>query len=164
VSGLGAHQRSYEMEQTLASVAGLLKTSTDDVVPALERLFKRQREVEKQVASLRQSQLSQFANELNDASTGDVVVARVDGYPGEQLRTLAQDLQHRGRRVVVLAGEQDGKVAVAVATDGSLDAATTVKTLAAHVGGGGGGSGRLALAGGRDASGIDAVLVAAKAL
>jgi alanyl-tRNA synthetase len=164
VSGLGAYQRSYEMEQTLASVAGLLKTSTDDVVPALERLFKRQRDVEKQVASLRQSQLSQFANELSDASTGDVVVARVDGYPGEQLRILAQDLQHRGRRVVVLAGEQEGKVAVAVATDGSLDAATTVKTLAAHVGGGGGGSERLALAGGRDASGIDAVLVAAKAL
>jgi alanyl-tRNA synthetase len=164
VSGLGAHQRSYEMEQTLSSIAGLLKTSTDDVVPALERLFKRQRDVEKQVASLRQSQLSQFANELHDASIGDVVVARVDGYPGDQLRTLAQDLQHRGRRVVVLAGEHDDKVAVAVASDGSLDAASTVKSLASHVGGGGGGSERLALAGGRDAKGIDAVLVAAKAL
>jgi alanyl-tRNA synthetase len=164
VSGLGAHRRSYEMEQTLASIAGLLKTSSDDLVPALERLFKRQRDVEKQVASLRQSQLSQFANELHDASTGDVVVARVDGYAGDQLRTLAQDLQHRGRRVVVLAGAFDDKVAVVVASDGSLDAASTVKTLAAHVGGGGGGSERLALAGGRDAKGIDAVLVAAKAL
>jgi alanyl-tRNA synthetase len=164
VSGLGAHRRSYEMEQTLSSIAGLLKTSTDDVVPALERLFKRQRDVEKQVASLRQSQLSQFANELHDSTTGDVVVARVDGYAGDQLRTLAQDLQHRGRRVVVLAGEFDDKVAVAVASDGSLDASTTVKSLAAHVGGGGGGSERLALAGGRDAKGIDAVLVAAKAL
>jgi alanyl-tRNA synthetase len=164
VSGLGAHQRSYEMEQTLASIAGLLKTSGDDIVPALERLFKRQRDVEKQVASLRQFQLSQFANELHEASTGDVVVARVDGYPGDQLRTLAQDLQHRGRRVVVLAGAHDDKVAVAVASDGSLNAASTVKSLAAHVGGGGGGSERLALAGGRDAKGIDAVLVAAKAL
>jgi alanyl-tRNA synthetase len=164
VSGLGAHRRSYEMEQTLASIAGLLKTSSDDVVPALERLFKRQRDVEKQVASLRQSQLSQFANELHDASTGDVVIARVDGYAGDQLRTLAQDLQHRGRRVVVLAGAFDDKVAVVVASDGSLDAASTVKTLAAHVGGGGGGSERLALAGGRDAKGIDAVLMAAKAL
>ena len=88
---------------------------------------------------------------MHEASTGDVVVARVDGYPGDQLRTLAQDLQHRGRRVVVLAGEHDDKVAVAVASDGSLDAASTVKSLAAHVGGGGGGSERLALAGGRDA-------------
>jgi alanyl-tRNA synthetase len=61
-------------------------------------------------------------------------------------------------------GESDAKVSLAVATDGSLDAAVTVKTLAAHVGGGGGGSSRLALAGGRDAGGIDALLVAAKAL
>jgi alanyl-tRNA synthetase len=164
VSGLGAHRRSYEMEQSLNAVASILKTSLDDVVPALERLFERQRDVEKEIASLRQAQLTQFAHELDAASTGDVVVARVDGYGGEQLRTLAQDLQHRGRRVVVVVGESDDKVSLAVATDGSLDAASTVKSLAAHVGGGGGGSSRLALAGGRDAGGIDAVLVAAKAL
>jgi len=164
VSGLGAHRRSYEMEQTLGSVATLLKTSTEDVVPALERLFERQRDVEKEIASLRQAQLSQFAHELDAQSAGDVVVARVDGYSGDQLRTLAQDLQHRGRRVVVLVGENDDKVSLAVATDGSLDASSTVKSLAAHVGGGGGGSPRLALAGGRDPQGIDAVVVAAKAL
>jgi alanyl-tRNA synthetase len=164
VSGLGAHRRSYEMEQSLNAVATILKTSLDDVVPALERLFERQRDVEKEIASLRQAQLTQFANELDAASTGDVVVARVDGYGGEQLRTLAQELQHRGRRVVVVVGESDEKVSLAVATDGSLDAAATVKTLASHVGGGGGGSSRLALAGGRDAAGIDAVLITAKAL
>jgi alanyl-tRNA synthetase len=164
VSGLGAQRRSYEMEQALGSVATLLKTSLDDVVPALERLFERQRDVEREVASLRQAQLTQFANELDAASEGDVVVARVDGYAGEQLRTLAQELQHRGRRVVVVVGESDAKVSLAVATDGTLDAAATVKSLATHVGGGGGGSSRLALAGGRNADGIDAVLVAAKTL
>jgi alanyl-tRNA synthetase len=133
-------------------------------VPALERLFDRQREVEKEVSALRQVQLTQFAQELDAQSSGDVVVARVDGYPGEQLRTLAQDLQRRGRRVVVLIGVNEDKVSLAVATDESLDAASTVKSLAAHVGGGGGGSARLALAGGRSSEGIDAVLVAAKAL
>jgi len=164
VSGLGAHRRSYEREQVLESVATLLKTSTEDVVPALERLFERQRDVEKEIASLRQAQLTQFARELDAQSTGDVVVARVDGYAGDQLRTLAQDLQRRGRRVVVLVGENDDKVSLAVATDGSLDASSTVKSLASHVGGGGGGSARLALAGGRDPRGIDAVVVAAKEL
>ncbi len=164
VSGLGAQRRTYEMERTLGAVASLLKTSLDDVVPAIERLFERQREVERQFASLRQAQLGQFANELDAQSEGDVVVARVDGYGGEQLRSLAQDLQHRGRRVVVVVGESDDKVSLAVATDGSLDAAAAVKSLAAHVGGGGGGSARLALAGGRDPRGIDAVLVAARAL
>ncbi len=161
VSALAAYRRSHEMEGALGSVASLLKTSLDDVVPSLERLVERQRDVEKEIASLRQSQLSGFAEQLHASHDGDVVVARVDGYPGEQLRTLAQDLQRRGRRVVVLAGHVDDKVAIVVASDESLDAQQTVKELAAMVGGGGGGSARLALAGGRDVEGIDRVLEAA---
>ncbi len=164
ISGMGAYRRSHEMEGALGSVAALLKTSLDDVVPALERLVERQREVEREVGSLRQAQLSTFADQLHARSDGEVLVARVDGYPGEQLRTLAQDLQRRGRRVVVLAGTSDDKVAIVVASDETLDAQSAVKELAALVGGGGGGSSRLALAGGRDAGGIDQVLAAAAAL
>jgi alanyl-tRNA synthetase len=158
VSALGAYRRSYEMEHALGAVATLLKVASDDVVPAIERLVDRQREVEKEIAALRQGQLSSVAEQLHVSSSESILVARVDGYGGEQLRTLAQDLQHRGRRVVVLVGSADEKVAIAVATDGSLDASVTVKSLAALVGGGGGGSPRLALAGGRDASSIDKVL------
>jgi len=44
ISGMGAYRRSHEMEGALGSVAALLKTSLDDVVPALERLVERQRE------------------------------------------------------------------------------------------------------------------------
>jgi alanyl-tRNA synthetase len=161
VSALAAYRRSHEMEGALGSVASLLKTSLDDVVPSLERLVERQRDIDKEIASLRQSQLSSFAEALHVANGGDVLVARVDGYAGEQLRTLAQDLQRRGRRVVVLAGNVDDKVAIVVASDESLDARQTVKELAALVGGGGGGSARLALAGGRDVEAIDRVLAAA---
>ena len=92
------------------------------------------------------------------------MVARVDGFSGEQLRSVAQDLQRRGRRAVVLVGAFDEKVVVVVASDGTLDAGATVKQLAGLVGGGGGGSKDLALAGGRDVSGIDALLQAAQAL
>jgi alanyl-tRNA synthetase len=105
-----------------------------------------------------------FAEQLHAQSEAPVLVARVDGYPGEQLRTLAQDLQRRGRRAVVLAGASEGKLSIVVASDDSLDAQSTVKELAALVGGGGGGSPRLALAGGRDVEGIDRVLIAASAL
>jgi alanyl-tRNA synthetase len=92
------------------------------------------------------------------------LVARVDGYPGEQLRTLAADLQRRGRRVVVLVGALEDKVSIAVASDDTVDATDAVKQLAGLVGSGGGGSARLALAGGRNPAGIDAVLSAAAAL
>jgi alanyl-tRNA synthetase len=164
VSGLGAHRRSHEMERALGSVATLLKTSLDDVVPSLERLVDRQRELDREIATLRQAQLSHLAEQLHTSSAHDVLVARVDGYAGDQLRTLAQDLQRRGRRAVVLVGTAEDKVAVAVASDETLDAQSVVKQLAGFVGGGGGGSNRLALAGGRDASGIDALLIAAAAL
>ena len=53
---------------------------------------------------------------------------------------------------------------MAVASDETLDAQATVKSLAGLVGGGGGGSPRLALAGGRDVEGIDRVLAAAQQL
>jgi alanyl-tRNA synthetase len=63
-----------------------------------------------------------------------------------------------------LVGALDDKVSIAVASDDSLDATNAVKQLASLVGGGGGGSARLALAGGRNPGGIDAVLSAAAAL
>ena len=64
---------------------------------------------------------------------------------------------------MVLAGVQDGKVSIVVASDKSVDAQVAVKELAKYVGGGGGGSTQLALAGGRDPSGLEAALVAAAA-
>ncbi|HET9090148.1 MAG TPA: alanine--tRNA ligase [Acidimicrobiales bacterium] len=164
VSALAAHRRSVEMEAALASVAGILKTSTENITPALERLISRQREMETQLASLRQAQLSVVTDQLAGAE-GDTVLGRLDGYGGDSLRSVAQELQRRGRRLVVLVGaSDDDKVALVVATDGTLDAVALVKDLAALVGGGGGGSSRLAVAGGRDASGIDRVLHAAAAI
>ena len=64
----------------------------------------------------------------------------------------------------MLAGTNEEKVAIVVASDESLDAVATVKDLAAYVGGGGGGSARLALAGGRDPGGLDALLSAATSI
>ena len=65
VSAMGAYQRSHDMETALDSVASILKSSIDDVVPALERVLERQRDFEKELSSLRQAQLSRFAEELH---------------------------------------------------------------------------------------------------
>ncbi len=164
VSAMAAQRRSVEMEAALASVAAILKTSTENITPALERLLVRQREMESQLGALRQAQLSVVTDQLAGGE-GDSVLGRLDGYGGDALRSVALELQRRGRRLVVLVGEaEEDKVALVVATDGSLDAVAVVKDLAALVGGGGGGSARLAVAGGRDATGIERVLRAAAAL
>ncbi len=162
VSGLGAAKRTAELERAVSAVASALKTSQEDILGALERVLTRQRDLEREIGALRQARLGALADEL---SRGDeaVVVARVDGVAGEQLRSLARDVQARGRRRVVLVGAHEGKVALAVATADGDDAVALVRELAPLVGGGGGGSSRLALAGGRDLEGIDRVVAAARA-
>ncbi len=160
VTALGALHRVSELDGLLSAVAGALKTSREDVVGALGRVLARQRELEREVGELRRAQLEVRAAQLDAAATGPILAARLDGYDGEQLRALAVELQRKGRRLVVVGGALDGKVALAVATDGSVDAAATVRRLAAYVGGGGGGTDRVAVAGGRDVGGLAGALAA----
>jgi alanyl-tRNA synthetase len=165
VTGLGAMRRSREMEVVLASIATTLKTSQDEVVPSLERLIDKQRDTEKALAGLRQASLATYATTLMDSVNSGVLVTRVDGVSVDELRTLAQDLRQRGVKLLLLVGNSgDGKVAMAVATDGSTDAKAVVKELGAIVGGGGGGSTELATAGGKNLDGIEEALAKAKEL
>ena len=68
------------------------------------------------------------------------------------------------KSLVLVGNAGDGKVAMAVATDGVIDAKAVVKELGTIVGGGGGGSAELATAGGKNINGIEAALVKAKEL
>ena len=82
------------------------------------------------------------------------------------LRGLSDSLRDRlGSGVVVLASENDGKVALVVSVTKDLTArvkaGSLVKELAPIVGGGGGGRPDFAEAGGKDPSKIDELLAAA---
>ena len=164
VSAMGAYQRSHDMETALGSVASYLKSSVDDVVPALERIIERQREFEKELSSLRQAQLSRFAEELHAQITSRRVgsarrrlprrtTANTRGRPPATRPPCCRAGRGVGGQGVDRRGERR-----------AVDATSAVKQLAGLVGGGGGGSARLALAGGRNPGGIDAVLRAAAAL
>ena len=70
---------------------------------------------------------------------------------------------------VVLAAEKDGKPIVLAAgtpeaVEAGFDAGALIKAMAPHIKGGGGGKPAMAQAGGKDASGIDAALQAARDL
>jgi alanyl-tRNA synthetase len=96
---------------------------------------------------------------------GDVkmLAMRVSGLEQTGLGTLADSFRDRlGRSVVVLASEIDGKVALVASVSkdvtSRVHAGNIVKQIAPIVGGRGGGRPDFAEAGGKDPSGIDAML------
>ncbi len=168
LTGHASLERALGRERLVQDAAELLRTEPDELLAAIGRVVERQREAEKELSRLRQQSSDAEARTLAAEAVADsgVVVARRDNVEPDALRSLAQAvLRHDGVRAVVLGGSPDGsKVAIAAATGGSPDATQLVRTLGALVGGGGGGSPEVALAGGKDASQIEAALAEAQRL
>ncbi len=167
VTGTGALARMAEREQLLAEAAALLRTDPEHVGEAIERLVERQKAAEKALEQARSKELLAEAGSLVSSAVDGAVVARRDGLVPDQLRDLAQSVRSRGHlRVVVLGGSPDGtKASLAVAADGTdAHAGDLVKQIAPLLGGGGGGKPELAVAGGKDPSGIDRALDEARRL
>jgi alanyl-tRNA synthetase len=161
---LADYQKSLS---TLRSVAGMLNSGEGEVVAALERQFESVRQLEKQLAALKRKAAGSVADELLDGvrlvKEVRFIAAKVDGFGRESLRQLVDSLRQKlGSGVVVLATEEDGKVALITAVTKDLTARVhagkLVQELAKFVGGSGGGRPDLAEAGGKDTSGIENAL------
>jgi alanyl-tRNA synthetase len=162
VTGTVALARIAEREALVGQLAERLRTEPDHLPEAVDRLAERQRAAERQLEQARRRELMADAGSLAGQAVDGVVVARRDGVAPDALRDLAQAVRTAGGlRAVVLGGSPgDGKASLAVAVDGGagLHAGNLVKQLAPRLGGGGGGKPDLAVAGGKDPSGIDAAL------
>jgi len=172
VTGTGALERLAGREELLAEAADLLRTEPEHVGEAIERLLERQKAAERSLDQARSRELQAEAGSLVGEAVDGAVVARRDGLTPDQLRDLAQAVRSKGGlRAVVLGGTPDGvKASVAVAVDrngsgeGRLHAGDLVKQIAPLLGGGGGGKPDVAVAGGKDPSGIDGALEEARRL
>jgi alanyl-tRNA synthetase len=160
VTGTGALQRAAEREGLLAEAAALLRTEPEHLPETIERLLERQRTAERALEAARSRELQTEAGSLATSAVDGVVVIRRDGLAPDLLRELAQAARTRADlRAVVVGGSPDGvKAAVAVAAGPDVHAGDLVKRIAPKLGGGGGGSPEVAVAGGKDPSGIDGAL------
>jgi alanyl-tRNA synthetase len=154
-------------ERELARAAQLLGTSADTVVDGIEKRLEEIRALRDELKLVRAKAATGRAAELAGAATDGVVVARVDGLATNDLRDLALAVRQQADvRAVVLAGETDtgGAALVAAVTPTSgLVAGDLLRDAARAVkGGGGGGKGDVAVAGGKDPSGVDEALVIAR--
>jgi alanyl-tRNA synthetase len=162
ISGFGPIERLRAEDAQLGALAEVLGVAADEIVETVERQRAEVRDLQKQLKALKQQAAGSRAGELADTAVDGVVVARVDGGSRDELRALALAIRERpGVRAVVLGGEPDGggaALVAAAAKDSGLDAGVLIADAKTSIGGGGKAKPDLAMAGGRDAGGIDTAL------
>ncbi len=174
LTGLGAVAHLQHLQAGMARTLGVLGAPLDQAADAVAKLQAEARRLARENEQLKMKVALGGGGGSADADIIDIgdakfVARRVSGLDKGGLRGLSDSLRDRLKRgVVVVAGDNDGKVQLLIAVTKDLtdrvQAGQLVKTLAPLVGGGGGGRPDFAEAGGKDASGIDAMLEKARAL
>jgi alanyl-tRNA synthetase len=167
LTGTGTLRHMREQEELLEQAADLLRAKPEELPDAVQRTLAKQKALEDELKALRTQLARGEARGLAEAAVDGHVVARRDGLGPDQLRELALAVREEpGVTAVVLIGTPDGErvsLVAAVAKDGGRQAGPLVGEAAKAVGGGGGGKGDVAVAGGKDVSGIDRALEIARA-
>jgi alanyl-tRNA synthetase len=174
LTGAGAVAYLQAREAALDRTLAALNTSADDAAEAVTRLQAEVKRLGRENEQLRMKLAlggGGRADQDDAIAVGDarLVTRRVEGLDKNALRGLSDSLRDRIKRgVVVVAGEQEGRVQFVVSVTKDLTervkAGQLVKELAPIVGGGGGGRPDFAEAGGKDPAKIDDLLARAREL
>jgi alanyl-tRNA synthetase len=167
VTGEGALSVIDAERGWLEQSASLLSATPETVADKVESVLARTRELERELERLKAKANAALARELAESAVAvgevRVLAARVEGLEPKALRELADQLRDRlGNAVVVLAGAQQGKVALIAAVSGSalgrVKAGDALAQVAKQINGKGGGKPDLAQGGGEDLPSLPAVL------
>lgn len=166
ITGFGPIERLRADEATLGAAAGLLGVGPDEVVDAVERRIAESKQLRGELRELKRKAAVATAAELAAGAESGVVVARLDGYDADGLRQVALAVRERsGITAVVLVGTPDNtSVSLVAAADTSAgrNAGELLADAAKAVKGGGGRNADVAVAGGKDPTGIDDAIAAAR--
>jgi alanyl-tRNA synthetase len=174
LTGAGAVAFHQQQRAALDRILGTLNTTADQSVDAVQRLQAESRRLAREVEQLKMkaalggSRGETAADDTHDVNGVKVIARRVSGLEKGALRGLSDSLRDRlGSGIVVIASENDGKVALVVSVTkdltGRIQAGRIVKEIAPIIGGGGGGRPDFAEAGGKDPSKIDDLIQRAPA-
>ncbi|MBR9762587.1 MAG: alanine--tRNA ligase [Rhodobacteraceae bacterium] len=173
LTGAAALAELRGRDLTLSSIEGMLKAQGAEAVDRVKALMDDRRKLENEVAQLkREIAMGGGAGggvEAEDIGGVKFLGQALQGVSGKDLRALIDAHKQKiGSGVVLLVAEDDGKVAVAAGvTDDLIDKISAVEVLRAAVpavgGKGGGGRPDMAQGGGKDFSGAEEALAAARA-
>jgi len=154
-------------QQALDDVAGMLRSPRDQAAARVEQLLRRNKELEKELATAKQQLLtggsSDLSNDVTEIDGIKVLVTRMDGADAKTLRDAVDRFKDKLQSAVVVLGSvENGKVRLAAGvTKNNTDrirAGDVIKPVAEQVGGKGGGRPDFAQAGGSNPDGLDAAL------
>jgi alanyl-tRNA synthetase len=167
VTGTGPIERLREEEQLLATLADVLNVPIGEVVDGARKRLDEIKALRDEVKVLKRQAAGDQAGGLAARAVDGVVIERVEGFERDTLRDLAIALRDQpGIRAVVLGTAPEGggaAMVAAVTPDSGFDASALLEGAKQHIKGGGGKDPLLAVAGGKDADGLDQGLDAARA-
>jgi alanyl-tRNA synthetase len=167
VTGKGALEWIDGREQTLAKVAGLLKSNPDQAAARVEQLLVQNKDLQKRLATARHALLtgegSDQEDEIQEIGGIKVLAARLHDVDAGLLREAVDRAKDKLQNAVIVLGTvEDGKVLLAAGvTKNNTDrirAGDLIKPVAERVGGKGGGRPDFAQAGGNKPEALDAAL------
>lgn len=157
VTGVNALTYTQQLEEESLRIAALLKAEGGDSIDRLNRLLNRQRELQKELDTLKAKLASAASADLladaREVGGVKVLATAVDLADPKELRDMADTLKDRiGSGIVVIGMAKDGKANLLVAVTKDLTprfkAGDIIRQLAPIIGGNGGGKPELAQAGG----------------
>ncbi|MDO6444149.1 alanine--tRNA ligase [Colwellia sp. 1_MG-2023] len=157
VSGEGALAYIDQQANTLASIAGLVKSDVAGSVEKVEQVLSKNKQLERDIAALKQQLAAQagsdLINQVIEINGVKALIAELDGVASKDLRGMLDELKVKiGSGIIMLATANDGKVGLiaGVTKDltGKVKAGELVNMVAQQVGGKGGGRPDMAQAGG----------------
>ena len=167
LTGQGALDHVAEQERRLGEAVALLGGTSAEVGEKLRALVERQKKLERELDALKaraaSGATSDLAGQAQDIGGIKVVAARLEGLDAKALREAIDRLkQQLGDAVVVLAGAQGGKLALAAGVSGAaldrVKAGELLAQVAARVNGKAGGRPDMAQGGGDDGPALGAAL------
>ena len=172
VTGGNALAYLQSLEATVSMAAGSLKASPAELNSRIAQVLDQVKSLEKEMAALKGKLASSQGDELMTQAAEvrgvKVLAALLPGADAKTLRDTMDKLKDKLKTaVIVLAAVEGGKVQLAAGvtsdTTGKVKAGELVNFVAQQVGGKGGGKPDMAMAGGTDATNLNAALASVQA-
>jgi alanyl-tRNA synthetase len=172
VTGANALAYLQSLEATVAQAAATLKAPTAELNGRIHQVLDQVKALEKDIAALKgklaSSQGDELMGQAQEIGGIQVLAAKLEGADAKTLRDTLDKLKDKLKTAAIVLAAVDGEkvqLAAGVTADsvGRIKAGELVNFVAQQVGGKGGGKPDMAMAGGTDASKLNAALASVPA-